>query len=157
MTHRLTLTVPDAFDELDLMEQRDVLMDGVACLNRNDLRLAALVLDAVDDDLSEAARQHDPRDNDLWFVQVTVTRPDGRWSSSRTLPTFVLDGAVQGIEDVAGAVTIAADVMLVDIAPDDWAYLATVRRGNQSGVYSTNLRTRNVWLGDHINNTKDLS
>lgn len=141
-------------DQLESMCQKGSTTLGVVGQHTAGALLASVANAVAGNDVD----QTNPRDHDLWHVQVAVSRPvEGGWTAQRTLPTFTLDGALHGIESVKGAATIAADVLLVDIMPKDWTFVAVIRRGNTDRVYSVNLATLNVWEGDHVSDRKDLS
>ena len=92
----------------------------------------------------------DQRERDLFYVQVTVTRPDGPWTAQRDLPTFVLDGALLGIiggfndphEEVA---SIVRDLLMVDLhAEEGWQYSAAIRQGGSPVVEIHDLVGRRI-------------
>jgi hypothetical protein len=47
----------------------------------------------------------------LYAIHAMIHTHDGEWNGSRAVPTFYLDGRVQGIVDRHGAESIAADVI----------------------------------------------
>ena len=95
------------------------------------------------------------RDFDLWYVQVVVARPEGQWTSIRTLPTFLIDGAIQGCEHFTDVTQIVADMLMVDLHRD-WQFMAVVRQGGTNDVNSINLHTGATYPGDRVSGITDF-
>lgn len=111
---------------------------------------AAVLQDVVDGLRPDPQRDERARDRDLFYVQVTVTRPDGVWTAQRDLPTFVLDGALLGIiggfndphEEVA---SIVRDLLMVDLHTEEgWQYSAAIRQGGSPVVEIHDLVGRRI-------------